>query len=192
MKTFEEQRVALPRFSNFRTLYALYRDEVLYCFLGMEHGWGKLWEFYPLQLGGKGEPFVIHGGHEYRPDHERGRATRAKGKDGALEQLHAGTMKLDDYFHDAPELLRIYIDRTESARRELQEAHDRLNFDKKQAEVMAGSLRSLLDQGRRKMLPRELTATECVALSEAIAVFTDKQKTIEGALRMVEKNQSEL
>lgn len=43
------ERVPLPKFSSYRTLYPIYENDVLLAFLGMETGWGKAWRVWRIQ-----------------------------------------------------------------------------------------------------------------------------------------------
>lgn len=108
-------RVTLDKYSRFRTLYAVLRDNVLFCFLGMRTGWGKNWEFYPLQIGGTSKEQL----DGFQPNGNYSTSISTKGRDEAFARLCEGTVYglLPERFKDAKEL-QVAADAAKVAKRD--------------------------------------------------------------------------
>lgn len=182
-------RIPVPRFSSFRTLYPVLRNDVLFCFIGMRTGWGRLWEYYPLQISSEA-PHIDGVG----PSLENARASLAlkKGVEAALEYLNT---RGEDFLHserfkDVNELRAIEKNRNASARKHLEDSRANLVHGIAEAERKRDLLKNLLDRPELSIpfLPASLTAMERSVIAEAAEIFDKEATSYRSTLRRVERD----
>jgi hypothetical protein len=186
-------RVELQKYSSYRTLYPIYRDDVLFCFVGMRTGWGKAWQFYPLQIGGLSKERV----DSFQPNNDKTRTSFASGDGlkGILEYLNEApadrlTTQLGEHFKDANEVRAIEFDRETSRRKHVKNAVVNLKHGKAEAERKRDMLQKLLDRTELTLpyIAASLSTAERSILTEMVGIF---DKEAQSYARMLEKIQTE-
>lgn len=176
------ERLALPKYSSFRTIYPVLRDGVLFCFLGMRNGFGRPWEVYPLKV--HSPNFSNPNIDGFAPDGGRAFRSYFKDKDDSLEALRTGHIAGHTQLKDANEL-RAATDAKHAA-------------DAEQFSAMLGRLRnaSAITCKRRDAL-KELYATmptgtaHYEALGVAIAHFESEVASHVRAIETMERSLAE-
>jgi hypothetical protein len=179
------KRCELKKHSNFRTMYPIFRNGVLFCFLGMRTGWGRGWQFFPLQLASNGvgeaqiEEFVPNGG---KPTSYHG----SDGLAGALHALEEGiSLGNNDNFKDAREMRAIAKDRERSARKHLSDALSRLR---------EGSAEKCRHRDTLKAMLRGFPVNDAqkAALFEAIEHFESEIRSFGSSIVRAEQELAEI
>lgn len=181
------ERCAMEKkFSPFRTMYPVTRNGVLFCFLGVENGWGKAWKFYPLQLGGLGK-IEVDG---FKPDNNHTAAYYGHdGKDGAMKALNEGMIRgiENGHFKDANLVRQTEKDRNASARKHLEDAASNLAYGMNKSQRKRDLLKALVEKDLQ-IISKE----ESEAILEASEYFGQECRQYKSSLERVRKELEEL
>lgn len=120
------ERLKLPKYSNWRTLYPVRQGDVLFCFIGMRTGWGKNWEFYPLTPASRSTTGINVEG--FAPLSTKSMTYYGKDRaQGAVKAIEDRSMRLDNgYFSDANALRTVTAMETEKSRKFLTDSIERM------------------------------------------------------------------
>lgn len=176
------ERLTLPKFSPWRTLYAVHQNGVLFCFLGYRNGWGKGWEFYPLtmhSLSGVNVEGMGPNSNKSMRYYGEGRAPEA------LAALEAGHVKLNNgYFIDANAIRTAATAATEKANKVLTDSIARMMRDKADHEKRAATLQTMRDS-----FPWEQYEQETLTL--ASLHYQGAAKALQGSIEFAQQKLSE-
>lgn len=96
-----------PKYPSHRSMYPIFRNEVLFCFLGMPNGCGKKWEFYPLTWSDRNYSVCTPAG-QFGPDTSRHSfdtiRVAGKGRENAFRYLVEGIVQPRELYKDANEM----------------------------------------------------------------------------------------
>jgi hypothetical protein len=192
MKYVLGERLTLPSGSDHKTMSPIFResDGVLIAFLGMENGWGKAWEFYPIRQRGSAHNL---GYGNFGPDTNAGVAFYKTGlkREAVVEAFEDIYNDNLDKFKDANE--RVTIDKATKAATEqfFEDSINNMKSLRSSAVRRINAFKSLLSRDGEEGSDVILTGDEVDAVKEAILAFEAEVKTLDGSIAFAKKKQKE-